>query len=134
MQKLEIQQLNNAELRKFGLSTGSIIGGLFGLLLPWVLDKPWPVWPWYIVAPLVGVGLVLPQALRPVYKGWMTFGHWAGWVNSKIILGIIYYGLMVPLGLSMKLLGRDHLHLKPNTKSHWTQSKLKDKTHFERPY
>jgi hypothetical protein len=37
----------------------------------------------------------------------MAVGHVLGWINTRIILGILYYGLIVPTGLVMKMFGRD---------------------------
>ncbi|MGW8367644.1 MAG: hypothetical protein ACWGPN_03060 [Gammaproteobacteria bacterium] len=34
------------ELREFGLVTGAMVAGLFGIFFPWLLEYPWPVWPW----------------------------------------------------------------------------------------
>ena len=56
---------------------------------------------------LIPLGLILPRVLAPLYKGWMAVGHVLGWINTRIILGILYYGLVVPMGLVMKMLGRD---------------------------
>jgi hypothetical protein len=94
------------QLRSFGL----LVGGVFLFIGLWPLVwrgdaiRPWAL---TIAAILMPLGLLLPTFLAPLHKGWMAVGHVLGWVNTRIILGIVYYGLLVPMGLLMKMLGRD---------------------------
>ena len=61
-----------------------------------------------------------PEFLYPFNKLWMQFGFLIGIVVSPIILGFIFFGLLTPMGLIMRLFGRDelNLHVKKN-QSHW---------------
>ncbi|MDH3901107.1 MAG: SxtJ family membrane protein [Gammaproteobacteria bacterium] len=86
----EIAELDKPGLRKFGLITGAIVVGLFGLLLPWLLDHHWPVWPWVVAAALWVPALVFPAVLKPVYRGWMKFGAVLGFINTRLILGLFF--------------------------------------------
>jgi hypothetical protein len=54
-------------------------------------------------------GAVLPGALRPVYKLWMGLAHILGWVNTRVILSILFYLVLAPVSLVMRLFGRDVL-------------------------
>ena len=54
-------------------------------------------------------GLVLRRALRPVYVGWMKFAFVLGWVNTRLILGLFFYGILTPVGVAMRLFGWDPL-------------------------
>jgi hypothetical protein len=100
-------QPGRIELRNFGLLCGSLIGLLFGAVLPWIWDYAYPVWPWVIGAILALWGLAAPTSLAPVYRGWMKFGTAIGWVNTRLILGAVFYVLITPMGLVMRLFGRD---------------------------
>jgi hypothetical protein len=123
-------------LREFGLVTGAIVIGLFGLLFPWLLGRTLPYWPWIVGAILSGWALVLPGSLSPVYRGWMALGHALGWVNTRIILAVVFYLVFLPAGLVMKLLGKDPLHRaldKSSTTYRVPQAQPK-KDHVERPY
>ena len=95
------------ELRKFGLvfATGLVL--IFGLFLPWLVEKPWPSWPWIAAAVFAGTALVLPQVLKPVFLLWMKIGHVVGWINTRIILGIFFFILFAPVALLFRLLGKD---------------------------
>jgi hypothetical protein len=56
---------------------------------------------------LVILGLLWPRALSVVHRAWMAVGHALGWVNTRILLGIVFYGIVTPMGLVMRLAGRD---------------------------
>ncbi len=123
-------------LRNFGLVTGGITAGLFGLLLPWLLELKFPVWPWVIAIVLWCCALVYPRSLRPVYQGWMAIGNVLGWINTRIILGLVFYIVIMPIGLAMRLLGKDPMERKLSyeEKSYRIQSKKPDKQQVERPF
>jgi len=97
------------ELRKFGLVMGGAIGLVFGLFLPWLWSARWPSWPWGIAIAFALTGAVWPQALSGVYRYWMRFSEVLGWVNTRIILGVVFVVVFSPLGLAMRIFGKDTL-------------------------
>ena len=97
------------ELRKFGLSTGAISAGLFGLLLPWAFDHRLPWWPWVLFGVLSAWALIAPVSLHPVYRAWMKFGAVINRVTSPLILGIVFFLVIMPVGLVRRAFGRDSL-------------------------
>jgi len=105
-------ELSNKELREFGLIFGIIFALLFGLLLPWLFSKAYPVWPWWVLAVSAGLALIIPVSLKPFFKVWMLFGAVMGWINTRLILGIVFYLVFMPFGLVMKLFGKDFLSIK----------------------
>lgn len=102
-----IASMSKEELRKFGLVTGGIFIALFGLIFPFVLGRHYVLWPWIIGGVLVVLALIFPLGLAPVYKYWMKFSHVLGWINTRIILGIIFYLFITPIGLMIRLFTRD---------------------------
>ncbi|WP_422930226.1 SxtJ family membrane protein [Singulisphaera sp. PoT] len=67
-----------------------------------------------ILAVAVGaLGLIWPQAVRPIFVGWMILAFPIGWTVSLVLLGLVYFGLVLPTGLALRLSGRDVLGLKP---------------------
>jgi hypothetical protein len=125
------------ELRQFGLLFSAILVALFGVLLPWVFAHPFPPWPWGIAAILSAIALTVPRALTPFYRAWMRFGLIAGYINTRIIMFMLYYLVFAPLGIIMRLVGRDALLRKTGDTtqdSYRVTSSPRDNDHFERPY
>ena len=134
---MEVPALDNKGLRKFGLTTGAIIVALFAFFFPWVFDvEAWPVWPWIIAGALWLPALIVPVALRPVYATWMKIGHGIGWVNTRIILGLLFYVLVLPMGLIMRLFGNDPMARKRDeaSSSYRIKSISEAKDRLEKPY
>jgi hypothetical protein len=132
-----IPVLDNKGLRKFGLTTGAIIVVLFALFFPWVFDMvAMPKWPWIIAGLLWLPALVMPGLLRPVYTTWMKIGHAIGWVNTRIILGVLFYLLVLPMGLVMRLFGKDPMAREKNksASSYRIESVSEPKERLEKPF
>jgi len=67
-------------------------------------------------------GFFYPSLLSPLNKAWFMLGLALGKIVSPIVLGIIFFGLITPIALIARLMGRDELKLKrPNTKSYWSE-------------
>jgi hypothetical protein len=132
----DIPELDAKGLRSFALTTGGIVVALFGLLLPWLLDLGFPIWPWVLGAVLSVWGLAAPATLRPVYRGWMRFGLLASRITTPIILGIVFYVVIMPMGLVMRLFGHDPMRRKLDTDeaSYRVPSKPATRESVERPY
>jgi Saxitoxin biosynthesis operon protein SxtJ len=93
-------------LREFGLVTGALFVGLFGLLFPWLFQLAFPYWPWIIAGILWGLALLVPTGLKPIYHGWMFIALIIGWINTRILLALMFYLIITPMGLFMRLLGK----------------------------
>ncbi|QCH15040.1 hypothetical protein CB0101_08960 [Synechococcus sp. CB0101] len=97
------------QLREFGLVVGSLIAVVFGWLLPALHRHPPIVWPFWVGIPLFILGLCAPSLLRHPYRAWMALGHALGWVNGRIVLGVVYWVVLQPIALVMRLSGHDPL-------------------------
>ena len=129
--------ISGPELRQFGLLFSAILVLLFGLLLPVLIGYRFPLWPWVVALLVTVLALLAPTALTPFYRGWMRFGLIAGFINTRIIMFVLYYALFVPTGLVMKLFGRDALARTTGgktTDSYRLASAVRPNDHFERPY
>ena len=76
------------------------------------------------VAALVGLpGLLLPQIMKPIYVVWMTAAFPIGWTISHLLLGVIFYGVVTPIGLTLRLFGYDPMNRKfePEAKTYWSE-------------
>lgn len=132
----EIPDLDAKGLRHFGLTTGGIVAGLFGLLLPWLLERGLPVWPWIAGGLLAVWGLVAPRSLRPLYRGWMRFGLLAGRVVTPVILAAMFFLVVVPVGVVRRLAGRDPVPKRPDSsaETYRVASSKRSPDHLKRPF
>ena len=113
----EIPELDNAGLRKFGITTGCIVAILFGFVLPWLFDFSRPLWPFIVAAVLILWGLIAPATLNTVYRVWMRFGLLLGSITSPIVLSVVFFAMFVPIALFFRVTGRDALNRQIDEKS-----------------
>ena len=78
----------------------------------------------WVLAGLLSVGgLVLPALIRPIFVGLILLTFPIGWVVSHLLLGLIFYGVVTPIGLILRIIGHDPLQLKkPSGNSVWKTS------------
>src|SRR5688572_7556752 len=114
-----LQKAAPRDLRKFGLMVGGVFLGL-GLFF-YFRHKSW--WPWFVWpgAPLVVLGAILPRSLKWVYVAWMTLAMLMGAVVSTILLVLLFYFVVTPIGLLARLVGKDFLSRKLDSSaaSYW---------------
>lgn len=133
--------MTRKQLREFGLVTGAIFVLLFALLFPAIATlkgKPWHwvLWPWMILGILGPWALIHPASLVVVYRPWMKFSEALGWVNTRIILSILFFAVVMPVGVVMRLFGHDPLHkrFQRDIASYREDRKPRDAHHMERPF
>jgi hypothetical protein len=103
------------DLKNLGL-VFFIVLAIIGSFL-WWKDRPAASWFW-AAAVLLGIwGLLWPRGLRPLYRVWMGLAVVLNYFVSRLILILIYYLLLTPIGLMLRLLGRDLLDLKLHDRS-----------------
>ncbi len=131
-----IETLDAAGYRRFGFEFGAIIAVFFGLLLPWAWDLGWPLWPWIAFGVLAIAALAVPMALKPFHYGWMTIGHWIGKITTPIVLAVMFYLLIFPCSVIMKLFGHDPMRRKLDTvvDSYRLDSKENPEANLEYPF
>jgi hypothetical protein len=76
----------------------------------------------WALAALAGIlAAAAPAALRPLYIAMAAVSLPIGWLVSHVVLGTVYYGILMPIGLVMRVIGRDPLCRKfdPHAPSYW---------------
>jgi saxitoxin biosynthesis operon SxtJ-like protein len=68
---------------------------------------------------LVVAGAVAPGRLRPVYGAWMAMALAISKVTTPVLMGIVYFGMLTPIGLVMRLVGRRVLGRPAGAATYW---------------
>ena len=120
------------QLREFGL----LIGLGFPILIGWVLPtlgghlfRSWTLW---VGVPSLLMGILSPGLLFYPYKGWMALGYALGWINSRIILGLVFLIVLQPIALIMRAFSYDPLRKKPGNQKSYRESKESHKIDLTR--
>jgi len=130
---------DKAGLRRFGLLFAAIVASLFGVLIPLIrfgmaglpllADNHNPAWPWWAAGAVAVLALLLPASLVWLYKPWMKFAQIAQWVNTRLILCILFYLVILPIGLLRRLLGKDSMQRKFDARLQSYRTSLGDADH-----
>ena len=93
-------------------------------LYPLIYSEEIRVWSAIISLIFLVLGLLNSKILNPLNKLWFKFGILLGKIISPIIMGIIFFLVVTPIGLLMRLLGKDLINLKyNNNKTYWIEKK-----------
>ncbi len=135
---LSNQPPSKPELRNFGLILAAGVIVFFGVLFPVLRDRAIQLttWPWYLALVIAVVGLALPAVLRPVHKGWMFVGRILGYINTRVILGIIYVALFTPTAIILMLMKKDPMRrtFDAGAKSYRIESRQPKLENLKLPY
>jgi hypothetical protein len=113
-------------LKRFGLTMGTVFLAFSGLFFLRQKHAA-AVNSLSVSCVFVIVGLIFPILLKPVYIIWMRFAFILSWINTRIILIILFYLVFTPLGLLMRLLRIDLLERGNKGETYW---KKKEKIDF----
>jgi len=125
-----------AVLREFGLVFGLMVIALLGIVIPLLWGSGLVLWPLNLGGVSILLGLVVPQLLRPFYYGWMRFSQVFAWINNAIVLSLVYYAVVTPMGVVMRSLTQyDPLHTrKSNQPSFRKPSAHRPSQSMEKPF
>ena len=119
------------DLRKFGLTVGTVL-----ILISVVLfyfEKSSAV---YFIIPgamLIIAAFVHTEILKPLNRVWMGLAIVLGFIMSRIILTILFYLVLTPIGLLAKLFGKKFMNLKcdKSTETYWEKRQIKEKNNLD---
>ena len=131
----KVQQATSKDLRSFGL----LMGGVFLIVAVWPLiirGESIRVWASLIAVAFGTMGILFPNGLGPLHRVWMKIGEKLGWINSRIILGILFFGIFTPMAFIMGLLGKRPLELgyDPQANSYRVLKKARAAEHVLKPF
>ena len=103
-------KITKEEIRKFGIVIGSILL-IIGVILLWKRNIYYPILMIMGIFLFVG-GLSIPIILKPIYIIWMIFATIMGWLMTRFILSLLFYGLITPISLIARLMGKKFIYLR----------------------
>ncbi|MFL6655106.1 MAG: SxtJ family membrane protein [Sulfurifustis sp.] len=127
---------SDKELRQFGLLLGGLCVAIFGIVLPWAAGRSWPVWPWLVAAVVWPPALLQPLWLRVVFRAWMTAASAINWVVTRVVLAVVYYSLITPIGFVIRRSGKNPVTRgrDPTLASYREGAGAHQPEHMERPF
>tara|TARA_B110000914_G_C15231224_1_gene339712 strand:+ start:208 stop:621 length:414 start_codon:yes stop_codon:yes gene_type:complete len=127
---------DNKAIRDFGILIGFILLIIAGILF----YKERESYELIILlgVAFIGLGLGMPIILKPFYLVWMNFAVVLGWLMTRLILGLLFYVIVSPIGLISRLFGKEFLELKNSSlnSSYWNYKNSRRISHqnFEKQF
>ena len=119
-------------LREFGLLIGILFPFLIGWVLPSLGGHPFRLWTLWISFPFLISAIMRPGILYEPYQFWMRMGYILGWVNSRIILGLVFLIVLQPIALIMRIFGHDPLRTKKLSQKTYREIKTNQKVDLKK--
>lgn len=122
-------------LHRFGMGLFVLLT-LTGVVLLWKDHRVAGQASVVLAAGVGAVGLWAPARLALVFRLWMRLAKTVAWINTALLLSLVFFGILVPLRLLMRAMGQDLLGRKKREGSYWQavpRHSLGDR-HFDRQY
>ncbi len=118
-----INKVSKKQLRDFGFLIGFGLPLIIGWLIPSITGHSFRAWTLWISIPTLLLGIISPRILQKPYQAWMQLGNLLGYVNSRIILGIVFIVVLQPIALVMRTFGYDPLRTKKTNQTSYKEKK-----------
>ena len=104
-----------SDFRNFGITVGIILLIISGFLF-WKEKESFQILLFFGIT-LFLLGIAIPFILKPIYWVWMIFATILGWIMTRVILSLLFYIILTPIGLILRFFGKQFLELR------WEKSK-----------
>ena len=115
LEELRNIKSEKSDIRKFGITIGVILLIITGFLF-WKEKESFQILLIFSVT-LCFLGIAIPFILKPIYWVWMIFATILGWIMTRVILSLLFYIIITPIGLILRFFGKQFLELR------WDKSK-----------
>lgn len=114
-----------SDMRKFGIAIGVILLVIAGFLF-WKEKESYQIF-LTVGTILFVLGILVPAVLKPIYWIWMIFATILGWIMTRVILSLLFYIIITPIGLILRFFGKQFLELKwdKSKESYWNYRTIK---------
>ena len=124
--------ISKKQLREFGLLIGFGFPLLIGWLIPALMGHEFRAWTLWVGFTGLLFGINSPRLLYYPYKFWIKLGLTLGWVNSRVILGLVYTIILLPIAFVMRLIGYDPLRTKQSGEKTYRENRKDHQTDLTR--
>ena len=112
-----MRNCSKKQLREFGIVMGIFFPMFIGWILPFLNGHEFLNWTLFVGIILFMLAILKPSLLSKPYELWISLANLLAWFNSRIILGLVYFFVLIPISIIMKIFGYDPLRLKRNKKN-----------------
>ncbi|MCF7803076.1 MAG: hypothetical protein K9N46_11250 [Candidatus Marinimicrobia bacterium] len=133
---VKTKESTRKDWRQFGLGLAVILA-ILGTL-QWILHNPLYLWAYSLSGVIAVSALVFPVLLKPVFIMFSYIGLAIGWVMTRVLLSLVLYVIITPIGILSRLLGKPFLDMrfKTDEDSYWIDREETgpSKEHYEKQY
>lgn len=124
-----------ADLRRFGVLFATVFLAIG--FWPTIFRSESPtIWITAVGLAFAFLSAIGPGHLQQPYRAWMWLAGWLAWINTRVILGLVFFLMVTPIGFLARSLGHDPLRLRQDATTHSQKIPLqcRDSKHIERPF
>ena len=126
------ETISNKQLRDFGILIGFGFPIFIGFLVPAITGHGFTTWTLWVGVLGFIIGLISPRVLYQPYRSWIALGNALGFVNSNIILGLVFVVVLLPIAFVMRLTGYDPLRCRRKGENTYRENRQKYQTDLTR--
>jgi hypothetical protein len=117
---IQAQSASTKQLRTFAIVLIALLS-IFGLINFFKGNLPITIWLWSLASAILLMALLLPSSIKPIYQAAFFIAQILGWINTRLILGLIFYLIFAPIAILFKMIKKDPLDRKIDrqAKSYW---------------
>ena len=120
------------KLREFGFIMSFLFPLFIGWFFPFIVGNNFKFWTLCVGCLSFIFATYRPKLLYYPYILWMHFGKILGWLNSRLILGMIFFSVLLPISILMKVFGHDPLRKKKFNQKSYRELKINHKFNFKK--
>jgi hypothetical protein len=128
------------QIRQFSVAMGVLLAILASINF-WRHGQDGHAWPYLygVGGAFAAIGLAFPVVVRPIFRGWMKLAGVLAWLNTRLLLSIVYFLVFTPFGLVTRLFRIDLMDQKfpgPARESYWKkrETRAADPDQYERQF
>ena len=125
------ESISEKQLQEFGFLIGLFFPIFIGWILPAISGHIFRSWSLWVGLPFLMLAIIKPRLLYYPYKVWIFLGFILGWLNSRIILGLVFLIVLLPISLIMKIFSYDPLRKKKSNEISYREKKVGKKINMK---